>query len=1699
MKFRALLTILFATALSSLSAQMWNGQDSLFGNEWIDFEQSYYKIMLAEDGVYRLRESELAAAGVPTDAIAAGTYQLFYLGQEVPLYVSNEGNLEDNDYLEFYGRKNRSEVDRFLYKNPDQQLLNPKYSLFTDTSAYFLTWGDAPGERFTEVAADFTNLPAAEQTFEYEQDKLYTARWYKEHSTNNDYSSFYGKVEGFSQAIQETQQINLSPDFLATGVNSVEMELRLLTLNGSHAFRATINDVVQVDESLNNGYQIRQYNWNIPVNNANPSITGLLESTRSELDAHALSYITLRYPRNFDFQNDIQTIFTIQGGERKLLEISNFNHNGTAPILYDVTNGLRIPTRLQGGIVQAVLPADSSERQLTLVNANNGFKLNYDIKTIDFIDYTTQEAEFLIITNPLFYNDGNGNNFIDEYKTYRSSEKGGGFDVTVAEIQQIYDQFAYGINRHHIAVQNLANYLHEEWSDWKYALLIGKSRSYEDVRTNQQLNFSNNATFFLPTYGRPGADVLMFAKPGQIVPHVAVGRIAATSPKDVDIYLSKLKTFEDAHLNAPQTLEARAWMSKVMHLGGGGNSSEQSTIKSRLDNMENILENNKYGADVTGFFKTSTESIQPTQSAELTNLINTGVSLITFFGHSSSNSFDFSLDSPENYENQDRYPVISSYGCYSGQVHRDGRSIGERFIFAEERGAIGFFASVSQAYISDLSSFGNTFFRTLGDELYGEPIAEVHRITSQRLLPSNGVINENNRLQQLLMQTTYQGDPALRLNYTTTPDYLADTRSVNIEPDLINIETVDTVTVKFDLVNLGTNTPTTIDILMEQELPNGDRVTQKEDRVTMTRFRQSYEYELPVLGEVSVGLNRLHVTVDHEDVVVELPSPAAESNNELVDGNGIAGIEFLVFSNDARPLYPTRYGIVKDRNVILKASTTNTLAPTQRYVFEIDTTEQFNSDLKQRQTVEQGGGVLKWQPNYAYQDSTVYYWRVSPDSTAQFSYLWQNSSFLFLEDSSPGFNQSHYYQLTDAEYEDTSLEEDRSLQFGKVPVVYQVKNGISSQTNTVIKLDSRVVVSCNNIQGTNVGVMITVFDALTGEIWENVPTGIIESNDNACFPEIQLGEYGSQLRIDRSEPVNAFKFRTETYEDRLRLINFLENDIPDGSFVVFQTVQRPNFGSNCFSYYPERWAADSTDTGGSNLFNILEREGAIGVRSLQNGVELNVPYVFAYRKGDPSVDDVEKVGTLDGSISSFIVDFPVPSTATEGSVESRLIGPATSWKSLEWKLSGKDSEADTGLLNIYGYTSNKEKNLIYRGLDLEFSTLNSVDAKEYPYLQLEYEAEDTEQRSPQQLEYWRVFYEGVPEAALNQSAAFMPVKDTLEQGEPLEFMIAAENVSDYDMDSLLVQYSFTDITNNEIVVQERVAPLLSNDTLQLRLKYDTQNLIGLQTLRVEINPDEEQTERTYINNVGFVQFTVRADERNPLLDVTFDGVRIMNGDIVSPDPLISIVLDDENEYLRLSDTSLFQISLILPDNTTQALSFDRNSDVLNFTPAAADAENRAIVEYNPIFEQDGDYTLLVQAKDATGNKSGNIEYRIDFEVIIENAISNVFNFPNPFTTSTHFVYTLTGHTPEFFTIQIMTVGGRVVRQITQDELGPLKVGTHQTDYAWDGTDEYGDQLANGVYLYRIVTKDESGEDFEKYETGTNDFFKNNFGKMVLIR
>jgi len=247
-----------------------------------------------------------------------------------------------------------------------------------------------------------------------------------------------------------------------------------------------------------------------------------------------------------------------------------------------------------------------------------------------------------------------------------------------------------------------------------------------------------------------------------------------------------------------------------------------------------------------------------------------------------------------------------------------------------------------------------------------------------------------------------------------------------------------------------------------------------------------------------------------------------------------------------------------------------------------------------------------------------------------------------------------------------------------------------------------------------------------------------------------------------------------------------------------------------------------------------------------------------------------------------------------------------------------------------------------------------------------------------------------------------------------------------------------------------------------------------------------------------VDFAVLGDQVNPILDVTFDGIHILDGDIVSPTPNITVILRDENEQFLIRDISSFDLALQkLPD--PQSFPVDLSAGNVIFTPSDS-LTDFAKLEFLPELES-GEYILFVQGTDASGNLSGDQDIEIRFQVVNESAVSNVLNYPNPFSTSTQFVFTLTGvDVPDVFTIQIMTLTGKVVKEITKEEMGNLRIGVNRTDYKWNGTDEFGNKLGNGVYLYRVFSSHDDGEEINQFNNQEIDsFFTKGFGKLVIMK
>ena len=1665
-----------------------------FNNSWIDYSKTYYKFKLAKDTLCRIPQSVLSAAGLAS--INADNFQLWRNGQQVRIYTSVSGStFGSTDYIEFWGQMNDGKPDKALYREADYQLAD-KYSLETDTAAYFLTANTTAGNlRYTNAANPSPAATTPDAYFMRNVDYYFhnelnrgLARSYPEYV----YSSAYDKGEGWTSEnvgpgadlFQGLSNLNV---YLAGPPNSLSFRINAA---GNAPYERNLKVRLNTFEVYNTGMPYFEYTKaevnNLPLSYLSSyslsSALVYIGSAATNVNARLVaSSFGITYPATFNFNNEKNFYFELAASASgNNLVIDNFNYGSVAPILYDINTSKRYTGDITStpGKVKFVLPASADAKRPYILMSQENINLVSSLTARVFTNYSigAQQGDYLIISNPLLYNDGSGNNYVDQYRQYRSSAPGGNFNTKIYNIDELADQFAFGIRKHPESVRNFLRFANAQFTTKpKYVFVIGRGMDYIDEYLHQS-NPLSEVLDMVPSFGWPASDVLLASEPGTVGPIIPIGRLGAVNGTEVNNYLQKVKQYEQNQQTSSPSIDDKAWMKNVMHVSGGKDVSENDDFKNYMNGYEKIIEDTLFGGNVETFSKSTAGAVEQANIQRISELFQEGLSFIGYFGHSSANTFEFNLSDPSIYNNGGKYPFFNVSGCSAGNFFiydplrlSGSLSISEKYILANQRGSIGFLADTHFGIPYFLDRFNTNFYTEFARTLYGNTVGIQMQKVIRDLDGTNFNLNYETRIH--LEEIALHGDPAIRINSFAKPDYVIEDKEVKISPDIISVADNNfNVTVK--MLNIGKAINDSIWISIKRKLPNDSIKVLYNQLVPSIKYMDSVNLVVPINPATDKGLNHLIISLDYTNRV-----------NEIYETNNTITKDFYVFEDELRPAYPYNYSIINSQNITYVANTANPLSSQRQYVMELDTTVNFNSTFKKVYNASGVGGIVQFTPsNITFTDSTVYYWRVAMVPTVSSPlYIWNGASFVYLPNSAPGFNQSHYYQHLNSTYNNIVLKENRQFDFKSTVQNLIVRNGVYPPYDfdrNNINFDSKQLEfwGCvvNNIR-------FFVFDSSTLTPWKNFNVGPNGRFNSWPVCEASAGDGKPRLFFE-------FPYGNPVY--RKRAMDFIDS-IPYGMYVLIENLE---FTSN--TAFVNEWQQDQTTLGtGNSLYHKLKSIGFNKIDSFTS----HKPFVFFYRKGVPSFTPVQAIGTADSLLE---VTVPLSSKVTSGTIESPVFGPAKKWNALHWRgTSLDDPQNDTTKIELYGVDYSGVSTFLKTIAPAKDTAISFVDAALYPFIKLKMYNKNDVSKIPYQLGYWLLNADYVPEGAVAPNIVYT-MKDTVNQGEPINFSLAFKNISSTPFDSLLkVKFIITDKNNvpHIINIPKRKA-LIAGDTLVINYTIDSRNYPGNNTLFVDFNPDNDQPEQYHFNNVLYKNFYVRDDRFNPLLDVTFDGVHILNQDIVSSKPNILIKLKDENTYLALKDTALMKVQVRYPDQSLHNYYF---GDTMRFNPAnISTGENTASIDFKPYFPEDGLYELNVTGKDANGNKAGDLDFQTTFSIINKPMISNLLNYPNPFTTSTAFVFTVTGtQIPQNMRIQILTITGKVVREITQDELGPIHVGRNITEFKWNGTDMYGQKLANGVYIYRVLTN-LNGKSLEKYKAegdNTDKFFNKGYGKMYLMR
>jgi len=1685
-----------------------------YNNEWIDFSKTYYKFKVGTTGLYQISANVLSSAGL--GSIPAEQFQLWRNGQQVAIYTSvPSGVLPANGYLEFWGVQNDGKPDKPLYKNPANQL-SDALSLETDTAAYFLTVN--PGGNNSRIVDDINNVAAnvlpAEPYFIYDyrvdfQENINYGL--PQNFGEYIYSSSYDKGEFWAtNDIYPSTPYTKAAGNLYVAANGPNATFRMSATGNSYlgvhrTVQAFINNTKIVDSALGAVDAGVFTNTSIPpsvLNNPSVSFSIKNNSTANGNDRIAVGFIDLAYPRLFNFGNASNFAFNMPATAMgNYLEITNFNAGKATPYLYDLANNKRYAAKIASpNILQFALPPSAVSRQFVLVSedASNILPVN-NLTSHNFKNFSlaANQGDYIIIANKIFFA---ADSTAGQYRSYRASAAGGGYRATVYDIDELVDQFGFGIKKNPLSIKNFLRFARHSFSvKPKYCLLIGKAVTYLEYRLNESSKYAEQLNL-VPTFGWPASDVLLASETLDPIPATPIGRIAAINPSELSGYLNKIKTYEQQQASSLQTVDNKAWMKTMIHVvGANSDPGLDQSLTAEENNYANIISGPSFGANVYSF-NTTTVSSAYAASQLLQQLFTNGVSILNYFGHSAATTLDYNLGNWQLYNNAGKYPLFIINGCNAGNIFSFDStrlssitSLSEGWVLYGNGGAIGFLASTSFGVESYLDTYNTAFYNNLASSGYNKPLsvnisAGLNALVNARF----GGINDSITYILHAEQNVLHGDPAIKINASQKPDFAVEDPGVIISPSFISVAD-SSFNVKAYFYNLGMALPAndSVSIRITRQYPNGTQAVILSKKIAAVVFKDSISLNVPIVPIRDIGQNQLTVSIDYDTAYSEITL----TNNSITKS-------FYVFQNALTPVYPYNFAIINKSSAKLVASTANAILPMSQYVMELDTTELFNSSFKITKTVTSVGGEIEFDPGIIFTDSTVYYWRVAPVPSSG-SYVWNTSSFVYLAGSSYGFNQLHLYQHLKSSVNNIYIDSaSRQWKYNKVINTFRMTNTVyngvegSNQADdgsfAIIVNNSRVTVSAC----LGHSIIFNVFDPITLKPFYNQP---VPSTVDYGGPN-----YGGFMQSAADCPASHpgtqynFEFAYNTITGRNQMAAFM-SWVPAGYVVTARVIINEPYDAQTFAPV---WKTDPL-VNGTNLYYSLKNAGFAGL----DEYSFTRAWVFVYKKNTASFIPVYSFtkGTTD------VLDTTLNITTPDflGTITSPAFGPAKTWKQVKWRGYSLDAKpGDNASVEVIGITSGGVQNVLYTlSTQQQDFDISSVSATTYPYIKLSMRNADSINLTPYQLRYWRLLYDPVPEGAIAPNILYN-FSDTLGVGQTANIAVAFKNVSDVPFaDSIKVNMTLTNSSNVTIVLPiGKLKKLNPGDTATVKYTLNTQNFTGLNNFYVDVNPANDQPEQYLFNNFFYRNIYVQANNLKPTLDVTFDGVHILNNDIISAAPHIIIRMKEPSKYLLLNDTSFVTVQLLYPDGTLRR--FPYNTDTLRFTPAVAGAtENIAQVDFLPHLTQDGIYTLYVGGKDKSGNQAGNTGYSVSFMVYNKPMISNVFNYPNPFTTSTAFVFTITGsQVPQNIRIQILTITGKIVRDVTNEELGPLHIGRNITQFKWNGTNQYGQKLANGIYLYRVITN-LNGQSLSKFATydpsgnqvNTDQYFKSGYGKMYLMR
>jgi len=1110
---------------------------------------------------------------------------------------------------------------------------------------------------------------------------------------------------------------------------------------------------------------------------------------------------------------------------------------------------------------------------------------------------------------------------------------------------------------------------------------------------------------FVPAFGWPPTDYWYGLLEGKdFVADIHVGRIPIKTVEEGNAYIDKIKEY-DRSSTAP-------WMKKFLFLSGGTNSLERDYFYDRLKGefADYILANSPICVR-TQVIRKSDEIVGSEADASFIRAaINDGVSLMIFAGHGSAKVFDTDGWKVQTLNNKGKYGFFGSFSCNTANFAEPTLVCrNEEYTIYPEK---GFVATIGSGGVSirlySLLLAHNLLTLIADSSIKTDNFLEIFNLAKSRQISS--FADFFNLLT--IYHYVYLGDPLLRMRIKRQPDlYFVDNNvTVVNEAGKATITQNDSLfIIRGVLGNSGFASNKSYDlVLIHQYFGGTDTVEYRKRSFNESCSPVEFEFRLPIRQQV--GIHKFQITIDPEHRI-----------NDYDFENNTLYFEVYVYPSTLFPVEPQSNWGVSLTNPLFRFIDPD-FNEQHRYSFRIYSEPDTNSILiysSLDDEIQKSKLKVDWLPrsNFSGGHFWLYAKRHTNEPNLQSQTLW--IPFHFTNSSTTAFTTLSFKEKS--EFSDFKL---KNVFFDTILGALSLKP---------LKIPYKIMSASGNERSER-GKEITVNDKVYVTMAPDLDiTGfhvLIISHKDFGLKDYRIFEtWGIEPPENDSSSIN--------------LVRFLRDSVPNGDYIFLVAhgsalrvpimhklnVPKSPGSLDTLKSALREWGSSFADSIGSDLRYWGNSFFFVGRNYFGKKIALDEGF-------DLDGDTVQSDGFL----------FQIPQDAK---IQTHLLGPAKKWNTMKVLLDSPKDSINVEIL-IWGINSllDRDKDLLARHLNVSEIDLSSINPIEYPYLSVEIIVSNPFESTHFSCRVLTVEFTPTPEIAIEIAEPNLPSDSLILRGEEVPYLIRIHNLSNRTTaDSTFVNLVLRTSSQTQALDKFVLGTLLPNHYKEingsiLTDKFDYLNLI-------EFTVDQAHSESYLFNNHSFLSLNLYEDSVRPDIVLYLDGVKIEGKNYVSKTPQVLIEIYDNSKLVYDSNSTTLLINTKRINLSQRAKFFSYGRHIPLKCSYSLESEE---LEYGLNY-------FTIYTIDPTGNKD-----TLDVPVYVSRLakIETCLAAPNPISQDASFLIKyLSPKGGGIARIEIFDISGRKIRTLTKN------INLNEDYIYWDGLDENGNSIPQGVYFFSV--------------------------------